>query len=51
LAAECSAHCFITIFVLTGWWQGFRGDASAWKVWLFLTLMYLMMWGLSKSGR
>ena len=42
---------FVTIFALTGWWQGFRSDASAWKFWLFLTLMYLMMWILSKSGR
>ena len=41
---------FVTIFVLTGWWQGFRRDASA-KAWLFFTLMYLMMWVLSKSGR
>ena len=39
----------VAIFILVAWWQEFRRDAWEWKVWLGVTVWYLVMWAFAKS--
>jgi hypothetical protein len=39
----------VAIFILLAWWQRLRSDAWDWKVWLAVTVWYLVMWALAKS--
>lgn len=40
----------VTAFALAGWRQRFRSDAPEWQIALYVTVLYLVMWALAKSG-
>ena len=39
----------VAIFIGLAWWQQLRRDAWEWKVWLAITVWYVVMWAFSKS--
>lgn len=49
VADNIVATAVVAIFILIAWWQGFRRDAWEWKVWLGVTVWYLVMWAFAKS--
>lgn len=51
LVDEVVAVAVVSIFLFTAWRQELSQDAVAWKAWLFVTVMYLPMWLMSKTGR
>ena len=49
VADNIVATAVVAIFILVAWWQEFRRDAWEWKVWLGVTVWYLVMWAFAKS--
>lgn len=45
------AFVMVTVLAVLAWWQGLRNDAIEWQLWLFLTVLYVLMWVLGKRGR
>jgi hypothetical protein len=39
----------LAIFISLSWWQQLRRDAWEWKVWLAITVWYVVIWVFSKS--
>jgi ribosomal protein L40E len=39
----------LAILIGLAWWQQLRRDAWEWKVWLAITVWYVVMWAFSKS--
>jgi hypothetical protein len=39
----------VGIMILLAWWQELRPDAWAWKIWLGVTVSFVVMWAFAKS--
>jgi hypothetical protein len=49
IADNIVATAVVAIFILVAWRQEFRRDAWEWKVWLGVTVWFLVMWAFAKS--